>query len=109
MRDHILDLARRRAQALSDIQLRRRLQLQIAEHIERLDAREAAGVAGDSAPTPWVKLSLFTRILLFFRLRKRVAEAGSPVMPESGAATIYAPRSAGTVNRWPPLARLQIR
>ena len=83
---HILDLARRRAQALSDIQLRRRLHLQIAEHIERLDVREAAGVAGESAPTPWVKLSLFTRILLFFRLRKRVAEAGTPVMPE-GAST----------------------
>jgi len=86
MRDHILNLAHERAQALSDIQLRRRLHVQIAEHIERLDAREAAGVAGEIAPTPLVKLSLAARILLFLRLRKEVVAPDRSVMPEGASA-----------------------
>jgi very-short-patch-repair endonuclease len=86
IRDHILDLVRKRAKALSDIQLRRRLQVQTAEHIERLDAREAEAVAGEIAPTPLVKLSLVGRILLFLRLRKEVVAVGTPVLPEGASA-----------------------
>ncbi len=86
MRDHILDLARKRSQSLSDIQLRRRLHVQIAEHIERLEAREAASVADTIVFKPVAKLSLASRVLIFLRLRKELVSVGSLIMPEGASA-----------------------